>query len=431
VRNSSTQNSLKPFPFLSQGFTSIFDKSPLGPYHDLGELHPEQVVQVEDSERFQQYIHNIQFQTDCTSSSTRIYKMTKHPYGLGSQIHIIAMSLLEAMVANMTFVMDWPTEYIASSRCKSQMWTCSFLELSGCTSLNFDAQKARQREECSSRKATITLKNFDESNCLAIERRQSRSGAFLSEWLPPEGIIPILRQRAGIRGNYGALFYLREAVRFVLRPNEGLKTFSQSLIDEIENLEAGTPLKNMIGVHIRHGEDKMARPQYDVPTFAEIIYQRLEAQGNFSHVFLASNSKKAYTDLQKELDRLEKTRGINFPSPKVVFVPARFFKTIGTGDKKQDPYSTLKGYDAAKGATYDEMMAMIASVFILAHTGTFMGTMHHNFGQIVYELMSARLFDLNPNALDISGAQWFSGWWAAGYPHAPLHPNPFFGRRRG
>jgi len=73
---------------------------------------------------------------------------------------------------------------------------------------------------------------------------------------------------------------------------------------------------------------------------------------------------------------------------------------------------------------HDEMMAMIAQLYILTSCGGFLGTLHHNFGQMVWELMSASRYTTLVNAHDMSGGVWFSGWVASGFPHGPLHFNP-------
>jgi len=94
----------------------------------------------------------------------------------------------------------------------------------------------------------------------------------------------------------------------------------------------------------------------------------------------------------------------------------------------RDAFTDLAGYDS--GESFDEMMALSAQLFILASCGSFVGTLHHNFGQIVWELMSARTYRPTPDANDMSGSAFFSGWWASGPVHGPLHVNPMTPTKR-
>mmetsp|Transcript_6579 Transcript_6579/g.10323 ORF Transcript_6579/g.10323 Transcript_6579/m.10323 type:complete len:478 (+) Transcript_6579:154-1587(+) len=422
------------FPYLSQGFTKIFGKSLVGDVSSNEILNNKRLMQeIEDSERFQEYIHHLQHKVDCKAQNTKFYVMTPHPYGLGSQIHISAMSLLEAMVMNMTFIMPWTTRYVAPSRCKSQTWECSFMKISKCTLEDAFKAKKSQPKACNSPAVTSNAAKFLENKCSFIERRQRKKGAFNSEWFGYRPIINTLLSTARINegeggvgggggGRYGSLFVFREAVRYIIRPNPLMVNFTNYVRTQIKDLPQDVDMSQVMGVHIRHGEDKMKRPQYTAKDFATMIYQRLENEGRYRYVLLASNSGKAYKDLPKNLEDISRFKGIDFGTPKVVSVPGHFFSTIGTGDKNQDPFSTLKNHDSHSG--HDEMMAMIAQLYILTSCGGFLGTLHHNFGQMVWELMSASRYTTLVNAHDMSGGVWFSGWVASGFPHGPLHFNP-------
>eukprot|EP00465_Bigelowiella_longifila_P010079 CAMPEP_0185253202 /NCGR_PEP_ID=MMETSP1359-20130426/2052_1 /TAXON_ID=552665 /ORGANISM="Bigelowiella longifila, Strain CCMP242" /LENGTH=301 /DNA_ID=CAMNT_0027835545 /DNA_START=26 /DNA_END=931 /DNA_ORIENTATION=- len=290
-----------------------------------------------------------------------------------------------------------------------------------------DALKAKnlQPEVCGSPAATSNAAKFLENKCSFIERRQKKKGAFNSEWFAYRPVINTLLSNARIKEEgeggrrYGSLFIFREAVRYIIRPNPSMVNFTRYVRKQIKDLPQDVDMSQVMGVHIRHGEDKMKRPQYTAKDFASLIYQRLENEGRYRYVLLASNSGKVYKDLPKNLEDISRLKGIDFSSPKVVSVPAHFFATIGTGDKNQDPFSTLKNHDSRNG--HDELMAMIAQLYILTSCGAFLGTLHHNFGQMVWELMSATRYTSLVNAQDISGGPWFSGWVASGYPHGPLH----------
>jgi len=346
------------FPYLSQGFTKIFGKSLVGDVSSNEILNNKRLMQeIEDSERFQEYIHHLQHKVDCKAQNTKFYVMTPHPYGLGSQIHISAMSLLEAMVMNMTFIMPWTTRYVAPSRCKSQTWECSFMKISKCTLEDAFKAKKSQPKACNSPAVTSNAAKFLENKCSFIERRQRKKGAFNSEWFGYRPIINTLLSTARINegeggggggggGRYGSLFVFREAVRYIIRPNPLMVNFTNYVRTQIKDLPQDVDMSQVMGVHIRHGEDKMKRPQYTAKDFATMIYQRLENEGRYRYVLLASNSGKAYKDLPKNLEDISRFKGIDFGTPKVVSVPGHFFSTIGTGDKNQDPFSTLKNHDS-------------------------------------------------------------------------------------
>jgi len=175
---------------------------------------------------------------------------------------------------------------------------------------------------------------FEENECLFIERRQSRKGAFQSEWLR-KPIMSTLREKAGLEGEYGSLFYIREAVRYVIRPNAMMMNFTKFVRKSIDGLPSNVDMRQVFGAHIRHGEDKMHRAQYDVKDFARYLYHRLESEGRFKYIFLASNSARVHKELPALLDRIAKSQGADFPAPRVVSMPSKFFVSIGTGDRNK------------------------------------------------------------------------------------------------
>ncbi|GAB5361113.1 hypothetical protein AAMO2058_000686600 [Amorphochlora amoebiformis] len=264
------------YPYLSKGFTRIFGPTPIG----VPPSNKKELQQLEDSEKFQKFLHELQFPSDC--GSKRIYDIDHHPYGLGSQIHVSAMSLLEAASVGMTSVLTWKTRYHAPSRCKSQLWECTFLEISSCTAADAGKKKESQTSECKEPNTVRTAETFLRHNCSYIKRKQKRIGAFSSGWLQHRPIIRNLKKRAKIEGEYGALFYFREAVRFLLRPNELMTNFTLSVKNQVKGLPSNQDMSQVFGAHIRHGEDKMARAQYSAQDFAKFIYHRLEAQEFYS-----------------------------------------------------------------------------------------------------------------------------------------------------
>lgn len=96
---------------------------------------------VRDAERFQAWMHAQQHPPDCASA--RIYQMQDHPYGLGSELHVQAHSLLEALAAGFVLVPPTRTVYVNPRRCRSGGWTCLFRPLTTCDAADARAAAAR------------------------------------------------------------------------------------------------------------------------------------------------------------------------------------------------------------------------------------------------------------------------------------------------
>ena len=419
------------YPFLRQGFGGS-----VGAEYDSVARERER----RDAERFQAFLHAHQHPNWCGYEGTAakgmhrqpkepgegVYVMQPHAYGLGSQIHVSAMSLLEAVAANLTFVLPWKSQYVAPSRCASQTWTCTFQGVSACGESDVERARAAQPAGCSDRAVFRTADAFSKKGCRFIMRKQSQAGAFASSWLGFRGIIQGLRRRANIKGEYGSLFYFREAVRYLLRPNAKMRAFGQTLRSAIKGLPAGADLSRAIAVHVRQGEDRMRRPQYSTEEYAKIVHMKMQNQGGFKYVLLSSNKRSVYQEFPRALEKLRKGyRAADFEIPRVVSVPASFFAALGDGNR--ETARALDGYDNA-GGEFDEMMVMVSQAYLFAQCGAFVGTLHHNIGQLVWELASAWHFTPTPNAYDMAGSPWFSGWWASMDPHGPHHPRPSGGK---
>ena len=79
-------------------------------------------------------IDDLQHPPDCSTAPLYVYLPTAYTSGLGSQVRMIASSMLQAIVLRRTFVVDAAASvYVHPSRCPDRGYDCLFLPLSNCT----------------------------------------------------------------------------------------------------------------------------------------------------------------------------------------------------------------------------------------------------------------------------------------------------------
>ena len=83
---------------------------------------------------FLHLVDELQNPPDCKKASLYVYVPTAYSSGIGSQVRMIANSMMQAITLGRTFVVDAATSpYVHPSRCPDRGYNCLFLPLSKCT----------------------------------------------------------------------------------------------------------------------------------------------------------------------------------------------------------------------------------------------------------------------------------------------------------
>ena len=80
------------------------------------------------------HLERLQNPPDCRTAPLYVFKPTKYTSGIGSQLRVIANSMLQSVALNRTFVLDVATStFVHPRRCKSRRYDCLFEPTSRCT----------------------------------------------------------------------------------------------------------------------------------------------------------------------------------------------------------------------------------------------------------------------------------------------------------
>ena len=87
---------------------------------------------VRDTVRFLRWLHDWQHPADCASRPVAFF--AGHEHGTGSQLHVMAHSMLRAVATGRTFVATLPSAvpFVSPRRCPSAQYDCVFEPISGC-----------------------------------------------------------------------------------------------------------------------------------------------------------------------------------------------------------------------------------------------------------------------------------------------------------
>eukprot|EP00854_Cymbomonas_tetramitiformis_P003961 gene3961-4931_t len=350
---------------------------------------------VRDAERFQEWIYKQQHRPQCAEA--RIYEMKNHPYGFTSQIHVMAHSLLESLVAGYVFLADWKTIYASKRRCPSQKWECFYLPVTHCTAEHAARARARNPPGVDCNKGVPKGQELTYQACQHTSRKNDN--AFQNHWWYGQaasdvrGGLDTLRRLSGVRGEYGTAFYLREAVRFIMRPNSELIAFTQ---------------------------------QWNSDSYYNALQSMVANQGRFSHVFLSSDDKDAYRSLENNLKKVRAAQHRYISShptggnaTQLLYVPLHFWSALG--GKKAAIHQLEQSTD--KTHNWDEGMLLSSQTFLFSACGGFIGTFESNVGRLTAELMGALQATESINVFDMNGMMYFPGWAASQMPYRGLHHN--------
>lgn len=428
------------FPHLERGFTTALDLPPWG--RAAGD---DTRNALRDAEKFQAWIHARQHPTNCQNA--RIYDMAAHPYGFGSQLHVHASSLLEALAGGYVFLSQWQSHYINQHRCPSQTMDCLFLPFTQCTTAHALAAKARSPPQL---KCSDNVVNYNPAR--DGENQENTTGRFLdcqyanrktdapytSQWWfehspyrAREGL-ETLRQLAQLEGDYGVAFYNREAIRYITRPNEGLIRFVRQLRRDIPGMPSD--MSAVVGVHVRRGDGAVQRnSRWEAADYVEAFQTMSVNHGHMTHLMLSSDDKTAYAHVEAVLKKVNVHNAqlirhvVPYPPhghrPQIVHIPLHYWR-IMNGDQKTMPAAAQirAAYRVANHSQeWDEAMLLTAQTFLFANCGGFIGTMDSNIARLVWEFMSAVTGTFNPNVFDMNGGMWYAGWEASPHPYRHLH----------
>eukprot|EP00471_Norrisiella_sphaerica_P005954 CAMPEP_0184485546 /NCGR_PEP_ID=MMETSP0113_2-20130426/7124_1 /TAXON_ID=91329 /ORGANISM="Norrisiella sphaerica, Strain BC52" /LENGTH=989 /DNA_ID=CAMNT_0026867023 /DNA_START=110 /DNA_END=3079 /DNA_ORIENTATION=+ len=308
----------------------------------------------DDVQKFRQWILNNQNPLNC---SRKEYIADRHIHGLGSVIHVMANSLLEALSMGRVFKTDHKLHYVSTSRCPSGGYECLFQNYTSCGVHGNDS--IRKKTDC-----------FDIQNAKFHELAQlSRS--------------------------HGTLFYMRQAVWYLTRPNKHL----ERVIDKAWNQIAAEHGPNLLSVHIRR-TDKREGIQHKTKHFAAAINHTCRILA-CDAIFLGSDD----TTAKRDLERL-----VSLP---VVMLPDFFFQP-----RISDAYSNAANwlnlqYESIQPhvGDIDEGIAIMTQIFLMAKTGQAIVTMSSNYGRLLYELLPPT--SRTNSVFDMDGGMYYECWYGS------------------
>lgn len=252
---------------LKEAFGEDFAHTALG-WNDADLLIDLKRAEVRGAIIFQRYLRRNQFRyATSPAASLKIYSLKTHRYGLFSQIYGIVHSLLEASAHG--YVLTWDEaevagDYLDPTRCPTRSFECYFLpitdvarvkngtneyyyvaDLAGAdggrrVSVIPTAIKRDVRQSCvfeNPPRVRLPEKAFLREIRDEIEGKSASSSRRGGEFT--QDVVKLLRQKSGLttttagRGGekiFGPHFFVREAIRFVMRPNEDLVSFTRTLL---------------------------------------------------------------------------------------------------------------------------------------------------------------------------------------------------------
>jgi hypothetical protein len=313
-----------------------------------------------------------------------VYKYKHHPYAHFSVIHVISNSFLEAVASGHLFVHPESdrSEYISGKRCESQnLFQCMYQEING--------------PEC--------------PDLPVVERNSAFVFDAQTKTFVNSEIIPQLKLMAGLEGNYGSLFYISAAVKYVTR----LRANTEQHYNRIVGDTLGdTPLNKTIGIQMRLGENGMGRYRGSPELFARTVAQINTAYGPFEKVWVTTDGKPVEVE---EFKRLVKRWG----GPKVVQSDSKYWQLTLPG--WVTPAERMAALNSQNFEEWDEAMSIQAEMLAIAHCGYVVSSMDSNVGRYLFEEMYVHhgLTSSLPY-FDATHTMWFAGWRSSPFPHTHL-----------
>jgi hypothetical protein len=245
-------------------------------------------------------------------------------------------------------------------------------------------------------------------------------------------VVARLKQLVGLHGDeYGAHFFLREALRFITRPNADLVRLTRALLNEdLKPVPGWTALSSCTtcrtGVHVRRG-DKVK--DWIVPSlglYAEQIRMRVttESSAGLQQLVVSSDEPSLYTELvhllasrgnQNDLDRVARTRN---KTQATAFIKPERFAVLTTLRRWHVAVAASSSSPGSEDA-YDDGMLLMAQVFAFAACDMFFGVFSSNIGTTVHALMGALRFSALVPAYDVTGSPWAA---CSIFASSPFHP---------
>ena len=236
--------------------------------------------------KFQRFLYNRQFHSP---NCSKMYSLRQHTYGLFSQVQGAAHSLIEAMAHG--YVFTWEnasTRYASASRCPKQNYECFFLPVTSC-------------------KLTPSSPYIRRTSCVFDRARtDTRNAPDMWDNKRRIDVVIKLKQLVGLEGDeFGPHFFIREALRFIMRPNPAMLGLLRILNQEdLKPLDRWIPLGSCatcrIGAHIRRGDKSKDWAVPPLESYMEQIRMRsyVESSAGVDQVVLSSDDSVIYSQVQ-------------------------------------------------------------------------------------------------------------------------------------
>ncbi|KAL1512025.1 hypothetical protein AB1Y20_005300 [Prymnesium parvum] len=336
----------------------------------------------EDARLFREHLARVQNPPDCRAARLYVFTPTKYTSGIGSQLRTIANSLLQALAANRTLILDLATStFVHPRRCASRRYDCLFEPLSRCTLADAlaDAPNASASPDAPPHGWLDALPRLP----LGGGARVVAGRASCFRFAPAE--VGGGAWAAAAAAARPPSWFVTQAFAYVARPNGELRAWTAALAAELR-LDG----EAYGAIHVRRGDKVQEALSHRTGAYAAAFLNR---SAGLRRVFLASDDEEPYRSL-----------GALLPQVAVSHVPLDAWKVrphtgrlLAAKIIENIHASHAEGRAAAPAR--DEAQLLMAQVYLLAGARLFVGTLTSNYALMVHDLMRAggEVVDLDGN----------------------------------
>jgi hypothetical protein len=434
--------------------------------------NPECSVVEQQHQALHDFIEQLQHPQDCRAAPLYVYIPTAYTSGLGSQVRMIAHSMLQAMSLGRTFIVDAATSgYTHPGRCPSRSYDCLFKRLSTCTlddalvdlPVHTEPAAATDAEDMSlpqkrSRVSELTRSPVHAS--IGPRVISSRTSCFKLDNDALRELRNSIRHSSAVASRDldgdatgtgpSRELLLQHVVGYVGRPTGRVEELARQLSQQLAlnstaaafPIEASAPIppthqgavEYYLGVHVRRGDKGVEAVVHESHAYVKPALKAAELHG-LDSIFLASDDPLSSIQLPQQLpDWL-----------RVAWVPHERFLLMHAHRHRQ-PIVAAKVVDNTYGSKQvdirmptanvlrngDEGEMLVAQLLLLSRAHVLIGTLTSNYLLLAFE-MAVRWRGLRgeqpPSIIDVDGNEYFMCSVKETPPWGPSHGRGASARR--
>ena len=411
-------------PPLSSSSSAAKTTSPRRPLTPLAELES----------AFRAHIEQLQNPSDCSTAPLYLFTPHKFTSGIGSQLRIVANSMMQAIIAGRTFVLDDTiahSPFIDPTRCSSRGYSCVFEPPSPCgvrdaglgesevAAMSELAKTEKERhgpgDQEAYKRATALLPREPLPAAVGPRVVVGRSTCF--RFSPDNLTLPSAANANAVReAAVGPEWFVQQVMGYLTRPNARLAQLTEGLRRHLEL--PGDAEGGYAAVHMRFGDKKQEAKLHNISEYVKVLEQVTRSGGGGggggaaegeeaaggggdqkgllpTTVFLSTDTKSVYVELPKRMPQLRFVW-----VPQELFVPAggggavaskivdQIYSAEGGGNKHGAAGLARAGKLPAwlDGVAPDEGQLLMAQAQLLGEARSIVGTYTSNYGLLAHDL---------------------------------------------